>query len=89
MTWPCRVCLGDILYRPCLGLVGEDGVTHHGANDLAYMRTVPGMTIASPRDADQLRSLLYTSQLPDRCGLRGRYVIRAVTATTATSRCSV
>ncbi len=50
------------------GLVGEDGVTHHGANDLAYMRTVPGMTIASPRDADQLRSLLYTSQLPDRCG---------------------
>lgn len=55
------------------GLVGEDGVTHHGANDLAYMRTVPGMTIASPRDADQLRSLLYTSQLP---GRRGPWAIR-------------
>lgn len=55
------------------GLVGEDGVTHHGANDLAYMRTVPGMTIAAPRDADQLRSLLYTSQLPER---RGPWAIR-------------
>ncbi len=50
------------------GIVGEDGVTHHGVLDLAYLRAVPGITIASPRDADMLRSLLLTSQLPDREG---------------------
>lgn len=43
------------------GLVGEDGVTHHGSFDLAYLRTVPGMTIASPRNNDYLRSLLHTA----------------------------
>lgn len=46
------------------GLVGEDGVTHHGAFDLAYMRSVPGMTIAAPRNEHVLRNLLYTAQLP-------------------------
>lgn len=50
------------------GIVGEDGVTHHGVLDLAYLRAVPGITIASPRDADMLRSLLLTSQLPEREG---------------------
>lgn len=50
------------------GIVGEDGVTHHGVLDLAYLRAVPGMTISSPRDADMLRSLLLTSQLPERQG---------------------
>lgn len=47
------------------GLVGEDGVTHHGAFDLAYMRTVPGMTVAAPRDEHALRDMMYTAQLPD------------------------
>lgn len=47
------------------GLVGEDGVTHHGAFDLAYMRTVPGMIIAAPRDEHALRNIMYTAQLPD------------------------
>lgn len=47
------------------GLVGEDGVTHHGAFDLAYMRTVPGMTVAAPRDEHALRNMMYTAQLPD------------------------
>ena len=55
------------------GLVGEDGVTHHGVLDLAYMRAIPGMTVAAPRDADTLRNLLYTAQLPDR---RGPWAIR-------------
>ncbi|MDE5838733.1 MAG: 1-deoxy-D-xylulose-5-phosphate synthase, partial [Paramuribaculum sp.] len=55
------------------GLVGEDGVTHHGVLDLAYMRAIPGMTVAAPRDADTLRSLLYTAQLPDR---KGAWAIR-------------
>lgn len=43
------------------GLVGEDGVTHHGAFDMAYLRTVPGMTIAAPRDEHWLRNILYTA----------------------------
>lgn len=55
------------------GLVGEDGVTHHGVLDLTYMRAIPGMTVAAPRSADALRNLLYTSQLPDR---RGPWAIR-------------
>lgn len=44
------------------GLVGEDGVTHHGCYDLAYMRTVPGMTIASPSNEMMLRNLMFTAQ---------------------------
>lgn len=47
------------------GLVGEDGATHHGAYDLAYLRTIPGMIIASGRDELALRNLLYTSQTED------------------------
>ncbi|MDE6276951.1 MAG: 1-deoxy-D-xylulose-5-phosphate synthase [Muribaculaceae bacterium] len=43
------------------GLVGEDGATHHGANDLAYMRTVPGMIVSSPSDEHQLRRLMATA----------------------------
>lgn len=44
------------------GLVGEDGVTHHGTLDLAYMSAVPGMTVAAPRNEIWLRNLLYTAQ---------------------------
>ncbi len=47
------------------GLVGEDGATHHGAYDLAYLRTIPGLTIASGRDECALRNLLYTAQTDD------------------------
>ena len=43
------------------GLVGADGPTHHGALDLAYMRMVPGMVVAAPRDADELADLLETA----------------------------
>ncbi len=43
------------------GIVGEDGATHHGAFDMAYLRTVPGMVIASGRDEHALRNLMYTS----------------------------
>ncbi len=45
------------------GLVGADGATHHGAYDLAYMRTVPNMVIASPIDEQELRNLMFTAQL--------------------------
>ncbi len=44
------------------GLVGEDGVTHQGAFDLAYMRCVPNMTVAAPMDEHYLRNLMFTAQ---------------------------
>ncbi len=40
------------------GIVGGDGKTHHGAFDIAYLGAVPGMRVAAPRDADELRSML-------------------------------
>lgn len=43
------------------GIVGEDGATHHGALDLAYLRTIAGMVIAAPSTADQLRGLMATA----------------------------
>jgi 1-deoxy-D-xylulose-5-phosphate synthase len=43
------------------GLVGADGPTHHGALDLSYLRLVPGMTIAVPRDGEELHDLLDTA----------------------------
>ncbi len=42
------------------GLVGEDGATHHGVFDLAYLRPVPNLTIASPLNEWELRNLMYT-----------------------------
>lgn len=47
------------------GLVGEDGPTHHGAFDLAFLRTIPNITIAAPYDEHELRRLMYTAQLPN------------------------
>ena len=41
------------------GLVGEDGATHQGAFDIAYLRTIPGMTVCSPYDEVELRKLMY------------------------------
>ena len=54
------------------GLVGEDGPTHHGAFDMAYLRPIPNLTIASPMDEHELRRLMYTAQLPD----KGPFVLR-------------
>ncbi|QKG81086.1 1-deoxy-D-xylulose-5-phosphate synthase [Tenuifilum thalassicum] len=45
------------------GLVGDDGATHHGAYDLAYMRSVPNMTVSAPMNEEELRNLMYTAQL--------------------------
>ena len=44
------------------GIVGEDGATHHGAFDLAYLNCIPNITISSPYDEHMLRNLLYTTQ---------------------------
>ena len=54
------------------GLVGEDGPTHHGAFDLAALRPIPNLTIASPMDEHELRRLMFTAQLPN----QGPFVIR-------------
>ena len=54
------------------GLVGEDGPTHHGVFDIAALRSIPNLTIASPMDEHELRRLMYTAQLPD----KGAFVIR-------------
>lgn len=45
------------------GLVGTDGATHHGFFDLAFMRSIPNMTVSAPMDSLELRNLLYTAQL--------------------------
>ena len=45
------------------GLVGEDGVTHHGVFDISYLRCIPNMTLAAPMDEHTLRHLMYTAQL--------------------------
>jgi len=54
------------------GLVGEDGPTHHGAFDMAALRPIPNLTIASPLDEHELRRLMYTAQLDG----KGPFVIR-------------
>lgn len=45
------------------GIVGEDGATHHGVYDLAYLRTIPNIIIASPLNEGELRHMMYTAQL--------------------------
>ena len=45
------------------GLVGEDGPTHHGCYDIAYMRCVPNMIVSAPMNESELRDLMYTAQL--------------------------
>jgi len=47
------------------GLVGEDGVTHQGVFDIAYLRPIPNMVIAAPMNEEDLRNLLYTAQIED------------------------
>lgn len=64
--------LNVVLCLDRAGLVGEDGPTHHGAFDIAFLRCVPNMTICSPYDEHELRNMMYTAQLPD----KGPFVIR-------------
>lgn len=54
------------------GLVGEDGPTHHGCYDIAFLRCIPNITIAAPSNEHELRKMMYTAQLPD----KGVFVIR-------------
>ena len=64
--------LNMVLCLDRAGIVGEDGPTHHGAYDMAFLRPIPNLTIASPFDEHELRKLMYTAQLPN----KGTFVIR-------------
>ncbi len=55
------------------GLVGEDGATHHGVYDLAYLRAIPGITIAAPMNEVELRNMMYTAQLDGKGTFSIRY----------------
>lgn len=69
------VALQQLNFVLCLdraGIVGEDGPTHHGAFDLAYLRPIPNLTISSPYDERELRRLMFTAVQPD----MGTFVIR-------------
>ena len=54
------------------GLVGEDGATHHGVFDVAYLRCIPNLIVFAPRNEIELRNILYTAQL----GLKNPIAIR-------------
>ncbi|NDW13022.1 1-deoxy-D-xylulose-5-phosphate synthase [Bacteroides sp. 214] len=64
--------LNVVLCLDRAGLVGEDGPTHHGVFDLAYLNPIPNLTIASPMNEIELRNLMYTAQLPN----KGPFAIR-------------
>lgn len=69
------VALQELNVVMCLdraGIVGSDGATHHGIFDLAYMRCIPNIKIAAPRNEIELRNLMYTAQLEN----NGPFVIR-------------
>ena len=69
------VALQNLHVIMCLdraGLVGEDGATHHGVFDFAYMRPIPNLTIASPLNECDLRNLMYTAYVAQ----DGPFVIR-------------
>ena len=62
------VALQNLPVVMCLdraGIVGEDGATHHGAFDLAYLGCVPNITIAAPRNEWMLRQMMYTASKAD------------------------
>lgn len=60
------VAIQDLPVIFCLdraGLVGEDGPTHHGVFDIAFMRCVPNMIVCAPMNEQELRNMMYTAQL--------------------------
>ena len=63
---PVTICLDRA------GLVGEDGATHHGCYDMAIYRTLPGATIAAPKDEVELKNMMYSAMLSE----NGPYIIR-------------
>lgn len=69
------VCLQNLPVIFCIdraGLVGEDGPTHHGVFDIAFLRCIPNLILAAPRNEVELRNMMHTSQL----GLKNPIAIR-------------
>jgi 1-deoxy-D-xylulose-5-phosphate synthase len=70
------VCIQNLPVNFCLdraGFAGADGPTHHGAYDIAYMRCIPNMIIASPMNEEELRNLMFTAAKPRK---EGAFTIR-------------
>ena len=63
---PVTICLDRA------GLVGEDGATHHGCYDMAIYRTIPGATVAAPKDEVELKNMMYSAMTSE----KGPYIIR-------------
>ena len=73
------VCLQKIPVIFCLdraGLAGADGPTHHGAYDIAFMRCIPNMIVAAPRNEQELRNMMYTASLDSFKDLKQAITIR-------------
>lgn len=68
------ICIQGLPVTLCIdraGIVGNDGVTHHGLFDLAYLSVIPGLSVASPMDEATMRSLMYSSlQYPNPIAIR-------------------
>jgi 1-deoxy-D-xylulose-5-phosphate synthase len=70
------VCIQNLRVVFCLdraGFAGADGPTHHGAYDIAFMRCIPNMVVAAPMNEEELRDMMYTSQLPGEGAITIRY----------------
>ena len=68
------ICMQNLHVSLCLdraGLVGDDGFTHHGVFDYAYLRSMPNMTVMAPKDEDELRHMLKTA-----VGMNGPVAVR-------------
>jgi len=65
--------LGVVFCIDRAGIVGHDGPTHHGVFDIAFLRCIPNLEIASPKDANTLQNLLFTAQLGIQHPLAIRY----------------
>ncbi|CAH0996653.1 1-deoxy-D-xylulose-5-phosphate synthase [Emticicia aquatica] len=73
------VCLQQLPVIFCLdraGFAGADGPTHHGAYDIAYMRCIPNMVVASPMNEEELRNMMFTFQLDEIQKLKTAFTIR-------------
>ena len=70
------VCLQKLPVIFCLdraGIVGEDGATHHGIFDIAFLRCIPNLIVFAPRNEIELRNMLYTAQLGLKLPIAIRY----------------
>ncbi len=68
------ICMQNLHVSLCLdraGLVGDDGFTHHGVFDYAYLRSMPNMTVMAPKNEDELRHMLKTA-----VGMNGPVAVR-------------